>query len=94
MAESTECILRQLLVQFQVVALEKKHWLGVVPRDASIYEKALRDATLSSPKEVIQKEMQLQSLLANDLTPTEIGCVREAAYALTGEAPCRSVVLV
>lgn len=87
MATSDDCTLRQLLVRFLVDALNKKYRLGVVPKEASHYDNVLQDAKVSTPKEVVQKERQLQSLLCNKLNPTEIQCLTVAAYKLTGVAP-------
>ncbi len=83
MAASNEDILRQLLAQFLVAALEHKseeQRLGKKVAAATFYDAQLQRALLSTPLDVVQKEDQLQSLLGDKLSPREIDCVIEAAY--------------
>ncbi len=83
MADAAGPIIRQVLVKLQIRALQRQHQRA---RNASDYDAALQRAALYTPRIVLQNSEQLNSLLLEDLTAAEIGCLIDAANSLVGAA--------
>lgn len=91
MAIPAEHTLRRLLAEFQVVALLQRtpeQRLGQEVHSASNYETKLQNAALITPLAVVQHEAQLQAVPHLTLSTTELQCLKDAAYSLTGLVPC------
>ena len=73
MAHAAELEIRQILMNFWMANLRRR------ARTVSDYDTALRRAVLHTPRDIIQNTEQLESLLLEDLTETEIFCLIAAA---------------
>lgn len=94
MATSTEYALRRLLVHYQISSLQSQNYTS---RGQSVYEEALEQAGLSTPREILQLELkQLEDLLGKSLLTQELRSLLSAARTVAGKicvylhsrAPC------
>ena len=81
MADSREIILRRLLVHQQTFYLNSAR---LENRGAPMYEDILRQASLFTPRDILERVEQLDDLFGHTLSTHEIGCLCSAAIIVGG----------